>query len=218
MALSKIQKDVLDYIRSTFSDISPKTVDIYTDKISHMTDNQIIQFFKDGGVRLFVDDKHVTQPLVDKLVKKMNVVKEENIVFPFKGNASSMQKYMVFPMQIRRLQQVVTTESKSNLDASVRDKANQAVRESKTSKLTDSEVAIMASVGLDNTLSELLSPRSDNQLGKQEMNRLIREHGTFSMKDIPKTPTSRSSVLYLDALYKSMGVATDLVDNIDDTT
>ena len=74
----------------------------------------------------------------------------------------------------------------------------------------------MASIGLDKTLSELLSPRSDNQLSKSKMNELIRERLSFSLGELPKTPQSRKSLIYLDSLYKAMGVATDLVDNIED--
>ena len=119
---------------------------------------------------------------------------------------------------MRRMQQIGATESNSSLNASTRDKVNQATRESRTSKLTDSEVAIMASLGMDNVLSELLSPRSDNQLSKQEMNLLLREKGTFSLAELPKTPESRNSLMYVDVLYKCMRVATDLVDNINDIT
>ena len=48
------------------------------------------------------------------------------------------------------------------------------------------------------------------------MNELIRERLSFSLGELPKTPQSRKSLIYLDSLYKAMGVATDLVDNIED--
>lgn len=211
-----IKKEIISYIESILGDISPQTVSIYKAKFSSMSEKQVYEFFKNNDIRLFTDDKEMDQKKIDLLVKRTGYVAEENIRYPEKNNAVSNRKMMVLPIQIRRLQQISSTESNSSLDATVRDKVNQATRESRTSKLTDTEVAIMASVGLDNTLSELLSPRSDNQLSKNKMNELIREKGTFSLNELPKTPKSRNSVLYLDALYKAMNIATDLMDDIND--
>ena len=211
------KEEILKYLESMIGDLSSKTVQIYRDKFEGMSDAQITKFFKDGNeIKLFVKDDEVTQKKVDDLIKRTGYVTEERIVYPEKKNATSIHKMMVLPVQIRRLQQVSTTESNSNVDAEVRNKVNQAVRESRTAQLTDTEVAMMAGVGLDKTLSELLSARSDNQMMKNTMNRLIREKGSFSLNELPKTPNSRNSLLYIDALYKGMNLATDLVDDISD--
>lgn len=213
---STLSSKVIKYLESMLNDISPTTVGVYKDKFSTMNDKEILSFFKEGNVRLFTDDKEMNQKKIDTLVKRTGYVAEEQLIYPEKNNAKSNRKCIILPIQIRRLQQVGTTESNSNIDTNVRSKVNQATRESRTSKLSDVEVAVLASVGLDKTLSELLSPRSDNQLMKNKMNELIREKGTFKLSELPKTPNSRNSVLYLDALYKGMGMATDLVDDIDE--
>lgn len=210
-----LKDDILSYL-SILKDISPETYKIYEEKFSVMNDAQIKHFFANNDVRLYVQDNQVTQAKVDDLAKKCKIVTEEKIHYPHKGDTDTMHEFLVLPIQIRRLQQIASTESHSSLDSSVRDKVNQATRESRTSVLNKGEIQILASIGLDNTLSELMSPRSDNQLGKQKMNELIRENGTFRLADIPKTPQSRNSVTYLDSLYKAMGLATDLVDDIND--
>lgn len=211
-----IKNEIINYIEKMLSDISPETVSIYKGKFMNMTDKQIIDFFKNNDLRLFTSDEEMNQKKIDTLVKRTGYIAEEKIRYPEKNNAVSNRTMIVLPIQIRRLQQISSTESNSSLDTTIRDKVNQATRESRTSKLTDTEVAIMASVGLDSTLSELLSPRSDNQMSKTKMNELIREKGTFKLEELPKTPKSRNSVLYLDALYKAMNIATDLVDDIND--
>lgn len=210
-----MKKEILSYIEKMLGDISPKTVEIYKEKFSTMSDGELKNFFKNNDIRLFVDDE-LKQPMIDTLIKRTGYVAEEKIVYPEKNNAKSMRKMIVFPIQIRRLQQVATTESNSSINTDVRDKTNQATRESRTSKLTDVEVSILAGIGMDACLTEMLSPRSDNQMGKNKMNEMLREKGTFKLADIPKTPNSRNSVLYLDALYKSMNMATDLVDEVED--
>ena len=211
-----IKNEIINYIEKMLSDISPETVSIYKGKFMNMSDRQIIDFFKNNDLRLFTSDEEMNQKKIDTLVKRTGYIAEEKIRYPEKNNAVSNRPMIVLPIQIRRLQQISSTESNSSLDTTIRDKVNQATRESRTSKLTDTEVAIMASVGLDSTLSELLSPRSDNQMSKTKMNELIRERGTFKLEELPKTPKSRNSVLYLDALYKAMNIATDLVDDIND--
>lgn len=211
-----IKNEIINYIEKMLSDISPETVSIYKGKFMNMTDKQIIDFFKNNDLRLFTSDEEMNQKKIDTLVKRTGYIAEEKIRYPEKNNAVSNRAMIVLPIQIRRLQQISSTESNSSLDTTIRDKVNQATRESRTSKLTDTEVAIMASVGLDSTLSELLSPRSDNQMSKTKMNELIREKVTFKLEELPKTPKSRNSVLYLDALYKAMNIATDLVDDIND--
>lgn len=211
-----IKNEIINYIEKMLSDISPETVSIYKGKFMNMSDKQIIDFFKNNDLRLFTSDEEMNQKKIDTLVKRTGYIAEEKIRYPEKNNAVSNRAMIVLPIQIRRLQQISSTESNSSLDTTIRDKVNQATRESRTSKLTDTEVAIMASVGLDSTLSELLSPRSDNQMSKTKMNELIREKGTFKLEELPKTPKSRNSVLYLDALYKAMNIATDLVDDIND--
>ena len=211
-----IKNEIINYIEKMLSDISPETVSIYKGKFMNMTDKQIIDFFKNNDLRLFTSDEEMNQKKIDALVKRTGYIAEEKIRYPEKNNAVSNRTMIVLPIKIRRLQQISSTESNSSLDTTIRDKVNQATRESRTSKLTDTEVAIMASVGLDSTLSELLSPRSDNQMSKTKMNELIREKGTFKLEELPKTPKSRNSVLYLDALYKAMNIATDLVDDIND--
>jgi hypothetical protein len=123
---------------------------------------------------------------------------------------------MIFPIQIRRLQQLSSKESHSTMDANTRNKVNQSTRESRTGQLSDAEVAQMVAIGLDHTLNELLSPRSDNLQSKREMNEMIKKDLTFEMGKISKNEEGKSTIKYINSLYLGMNLATDLVDNIDE--
>ena len=113
---------------------------------------------------------------------------------------------------------MVTKESASNADSSVRDMNNQASRESKTGILSDAEVAALAVYGKDSEpiLEELLTARSDNNVAKRAMNEKLKNDLEVSLKDLPQDPKSRNSLLHLSANYICMGLATDLVDHIDE--
>mgnify|MGYP003585883633 CR=1 FL=1 len=209
--------DAIQYITDTFSKISPNTVSIYTNKFKNMTDEEVKKYILNNDIRLYVKDDDVKQKDVDELVKKMGVVLEEKLELNFiKKGLISKEKALIIPVQLRRLQQLATKESASNLESNVRDRTNQATRESKTAQLTDTEVAQMAALGLDSTLTELLSPRSDNAELKQEMNIMLKDNLTFKLADLPKNIKGKSTVNYLDKLYKCINLATDLNDLVED--
>ena len=52
--------DIIKYIEDTFTEISPETVQIYKDKFSLMSEAQVLDFFKNNDIRLYVDDDKVS--------------------------------------------------------------------------------------------------------------------------------------------------------------
>ena len=212
-------EEVLAYLKVKLADteVSKETYDIYVEKFSNMSDKAITEYITKYGVRLYVDDKTINQKSIDKLVDNLKIIKEEKLNLNFiQPGLISKEKALILPIQMRRLQQLATKESASNLEVNVRDKINQATRESKTAQLTDAEVTQLVSVGFDKVLVELLSPRSDNPITKEEMNIKLKDELTFSLGDLSKNVKGKSTVNYLDALFKSIYIATDLVDSIDD--
>ena len=212
-------EEVLAYLKVKLADteVSKETYDIYVEKFSNMSDKAITEYITKYGVRLYVDDKIINQKSIDRLVDNLKIIKEEKLNLNFiQPGLISKEKALILPIQMRRLQQLATKESASNLEVNVRDKINQATRESKTAQLTDAEVTQLVPVGFDKVLVELLSPRSDNPITKEEMNIKLKDELTFSLGDLSKNVKGKSTVNYLDALFKSINIATDLVDSIDD--
>ena len=212
-------EEVLAYLKVKLADteVSKETYDIYVEKFSNMSNKAITEYITKYGIRLYVDDKNINQKSIDKLVDNLKIIKEEKLNLNFiQPGLISKEKALILPIQMRRLQQLATKESASNLEVNVRDKINQATRESKTAQLTDAEVTQLVSVGFDKVLVELLSPRSDNPITKEEMNIKLKDELTFSLGDLSKNVKGKSTVNYLDALFKSINIATDLVDSIDD--
>lgn len=211
-----IKEKVLKYIETNFGNISPETVEIYKKKLKPMTDKQVKEYFEHAKFRLYVKDEEVSEDKVDQLVKRMKVVPQEHMVLPYKGpGVVSKSEVMIFPVQVRRLQQLATKQSKSGLDVSNRNKAGQAAGDDKTGRITDPEVNQLASLGLDRVLTELMSPRSDNLAGKKVMNDQIEKELTFELSNIPITKSDKATLNYIDALYKSINIATDFIDYID---
>ena len=71
-----IKADVIKYITDKLQDVSPETVDIYTERFSTMSDKQVQDYINKYGIRMIQTDE-VDSPTLDKFIKKMNIVTEE---------------------------------------------------------------------------------------------------------------------------------------------
>ena len=209
-----IKNDVVTYIEKTLSDVSPLSVEIYKNKFSDMTDKQIQDYINKYGIRMIQQDE-ITPKQLDSFIKKLNITTEERLVVPHQ-KITTEKNTIIIPIQIRRLEQLSSKESHSVFDTNVRNKVNQPTRESRSGQLSDAEVAQMVAMNLDKTLTELLSPRSDNMKSKREMNEQIRKDLTFSLDSLTKNEEGKSTIKYINALYLGINIATDLVDNIDE--
>lgn len=212
----KILAELKKHLGSTFPDVYER----YEKKFSSMDNQEIKDWFlkKNGQIRLYADDSKIQQSDVDKLCKSTGVVLEEKLILPYKNNITTKHKIMVMPMQILKLQQMATKENASTIHTNQRDMNNQATRGSKTGLLSDDEVAAMAAYGtvVDPIIKELFSPRGDNRITKKAMNEMIRQNLDFSLADLPNGAEGRMTLLHLDANYACMGLATDLIDHIDE--
>lgn len=212
----KILAELKKHLGSTFPDVYER----YEKKFNSMSDNEIKDWFlkKNGQIRLYAKDSTIQQSNVDKLCKSTGVVLEEKLILPYKNNITTKHKIMVMPMQILKLQQMATKENASTIHTNQRDMNNQATRGSKTGLLSDDEVAAMAAYGsvVDPIIKELFSPRGDNRITKKAMNELIRHDLDFSLADLPNGADGRMTLIHLDANYACMGLATDLIDHIDE--
>lgn len=215
-----VKEKILNLLKSTIGKTFPDTYNKYEEMFSHVSDLDIKDYFlkRNGMIRLYVDDDKVKQKDVDQLVRDTGVVLEEKLLLPYKENTVTKNKIMVFPMQILKLQQMATKENGSTISTNQRDMNNQTTRGSKTGLLSDDEVAAMAAYGsvVDPIVKELFSPRGDNRITKKYMNEAIRDNLEFSLADMPNGSMGRITLLHLDANYACMGLATDLIDHIDE--
>ena len=223
MAIDKVtskKERIIALLNKVYKGIFDESLKMYIDKIEDMSLDELKEYFSENKIRIFVDDD-IPQRKIDDLAKRAKITMEEKMTLPYKsrGLSSLLQtdkNVVIMPIQMRRLQQYISKESNSNIDTSTRNKINQAVRDSKTSSLTDVEVTIASSLGFDALLTELMSPRSDNNVGKEIMNKELMEKQTFSLNSLPKDKRGKNSLKALHAYYISMGIITDLIEDVRD--
>ena len=215
-----VKEEILAELSKHLSNTFPDILERYKKMFANMNDKEISEYFtkKKGKIRLYVDDDTISQEKVDKLCESTGVLLEERLMLPYKSNITRKHKCLVMPMQILKLQQMATKENASVVNVSQRDMNNQATRGSKTGLLSDDEVSAMAAYGsdVDPIIKELFSPRGDNRITKKHMNEMIRQDLDFSLADLPNGSLGRMTLLHLDANYACMGIATDLIDHIDE--
>lgn len=215
-----LQEKIIKELKKHLGDTFPDTFKKYEEMINMMEEKEIIDTFinKKQRVRLYVKDRQDTQKRVDKLMNSLGVSISEKLILPYKANTKTKYKMITFPMQVLKLQQMASKENASTIDTTMRDMNNQATRHSKTGILSDAEVAQMVIYGddADVIVKELFSPRGDNKIAKAAMNEQLKDNLEFSLESIPLSGEGRISLYHLDANYACMGLATDLIDHIDE--
>lgn len=214
-----LRDEVLKYIEDTLGDISPDTVRIYKNKFDTMTDRELLNYLKTNKypIRLYANDKDINPAKIDKLVKSLNIVTQERLYLPYKGEGiMSRSECMIIPVQMRRLQQITSKQNKSSFEVVQRDDMGQASGSDKTGRISDQEVNQLVGMGLDKVLTEFMSPRSDNMAAKRQMNEQLSRNLSFELDSITTKASDKSTLKYVDALYKCMNIATDFIDSIHD--
>lgn len=200
--------------------IFDKDLERYIDMIDNSSLDELKQHFSQNDLRVHINDD-LPQSKIDTFKKRCNLIIEERMKLPYKSHGlsdilESDKLVGIYPMQTRRLQQKISSESSSTFNTSVRNKYNQVVRESKTASVTDVEVGIMTSLDADATLTELLSPRADNKYAEEEMNKELMERQTFSLANMPKDEKGKTSINSLDWFYVGCNMKTDFNGDIDE--
>lgn len=219
--IKKAKKRILDF----FSDVdkSGKNTELYKEKFKNMTDREFVNMIKQGLLKLYIKPFDIEPTLEDakRACDHVGLPSEEEITLPFLyddeelGAAISNEKVMILEIPFKRLQQMIYKENSSSSDMTTRDKTNQAIKDSKSAKISDQEVSVLDYKGFEKTLEEFLTFRADHTISKNEAYDNIVKSGKTNIPDSIKDPDSKVAVNYLHALFLAMGISTDLIEDLD---
>ena len=88
---------------------------------------------------------------------------------------------------------------------------NQITGKDKNGRSSDIENNMLISMGLTNTMKELNSARSDDNVMKEEMLRDIAMNGYTRLSDMTDDVSNKTTLNTVDTFFISMGIKTDLV-------
>ncbi|MGL6132349.1 MAG: hypothetical protein ACRCZ9_12125 [Fusobacteriaceae bacterium] len=219
-------KEAQEYILVVWDMIDPSGSNrkILEDRFKSMSDAEFITLAKSKAWRIYCIAGKL-EPKIDDLVKCADKIKmpiSERCTLPFQwrdedGDAIvSDKKMMILRLNVRRLQQFVSGENMSTSDLDSRDASGQVIGKSKAAMLSDLEVASLVAKGYDKTITEMMTFRADHTLAKEEAYGNIVKTGSTEIPSSVHDPASKSATNMLSSMYLSMGVSTDLIEDLTD--
>lgn len=195
---------------------------LYKEKFSKMTDDEFEQFIEDlesGKINLSVVTPNFSKTKIDlsrnlALAEKLGHRFFQKINIPAQNGLPAYQtpiEYMVVHLPLRRQAQLL--EKKISIpedNNTVDDITGQPTGDSKGSKISYPETQVLAALGLDEALEELLKYRGGDERGFAAMNTMISRTGGVSLKAVAPYASGVKSVSALQAFLLGMQLKSNL--------
>lgn len=224
------RKQIQDKIYQTLVLLDPSKVNAEKYKVmfDKMSDNQfadwIEKFIADNKSNFRVDieefgdgSRSLKFDNIEKAAKYLNIKLFEYMYMPHVSSnpnrpVRTKQRVLTGYLNIKRPQQLVTKKTGFSLSDNERDEwSGNAKGESKSGTQTPIENELLAGVGGEIILSELVGARGDNVAEYDNMLSEISKTGSVKLEDIKTGIYDKPTVLKTDLLFAAMGIKTDLV-------
>lgn len=194
----------------------------YIDLFKSKTQFDLVKFFKAGELRYYIDDNKndISLEKAIKLCDELGVPAMEDITLPFlyKDKYSGEELYaskkcLCIHIKTKRLHQISSNENHSSSDIGERDwKTNQAIGDSKSAMVSDTEVAMLKARGYHEVIKEMLTVRADHTGSKEEFYDSLRRTGKADLPESIHDPRNKTVVKLLHFMYVGAGLYTDLIE------
>ena len=112
----------------------------------------------------------------------------------------------------KRVQQTLLKKNSGSIHINKRNpKTGQVIGEDKNATTSNVETYSMIATGADNALKELLGPRADNMVAKNQMYNAINRDGFVSLKELSNEQGDKIGINSLDTYFMMQGIRTNLV-------
>jgi NADH dehydrogenase/NADH:ubiquinone oxidoreductase subunit G len=228
MAIDKAKrKKMEDLIYQVFDALDPTKSNSakYRQMFSKMSDAQFDSFFKqffanpDEYLVLDVTDyeRDLRIENVEKAAKILDVPLFEKVAMPFVNknpNQPILTKYEV-PVgyvHIKRVQQILSKKNTTSTETGSRSAlTGQVVGRDKNARDSDTENFALVTIDATDTLRELMGPRADDMVMKNEMYAQIAQKGFVSLQGLPNDVDNKVTLNAVDVHLIGMGIKSDLV-------
>lgn len=223
------RKRMEQLIYDTFDALDPSGVntDRYEKMFKPMSDNEFEKFFKllfsNDNEYLILDivdyERSITIEQIEAAAKVLNIPLFEYVVQPYKSpdpNNPITSKYEVPVGYIhcKRVQQMVRKKNSTSTDLGERSAlTGQVTGHDKNSRESDVENYALVTLGANENLRELMGPRADDMVMKNEMYSSISNKGFVSINDLTDDVKNKTALNTVDVFFMSMGIKTDLITN-----
>ena len=230
MITTEKRKKMESLIDSVMSAIDPSGTNAkkYRNMFQTMNDKQFDEYFQKlfadrrSNLRVDIeefgsDNRKIKFENVEKAAEYIGIPLFEYVYLPHVSSdpnhpIRTKEKVLVGYLNIKRPQQLVTKKTGYVLSDADRDEQSGTAKgESRGGTTTGVENELLAGVGADKVISELLGVRGDNVKEYDNMLESISETGSVKLEDIKTNKFDKPTLLKTDILFMCMGLKTDIV-------
>ncbi len=228
MAINKATRTKMEkLIYDTFTALDPSKVcaDKYKNMFKKMSDADFDKYFKslfkneDEYLVLDIVDyeRTVTIENIEKAAKILDIPLFEKVAMPFLSPDKStpvVTKYEVPVGYIhgKRVQQFLRKKNATSTDIGMRSAlSGQVMGKDKNARDSDQENYALVTLGAENILKELMGPRADDPVMKDQMYSQIAKDGYVSLDNLESDVRNKVTLNTIDVFFMGMGITTDLV-------
>ena len=223
--MNERRKKVQDMIDGVLKALDPSGINAqkYRNKFQTMNDAEFDKYIKEflnddkSQIRCDIEEfgdnsRKIMWENVEKAAKVIDVKLFEYIYMPHLSSnkdrpVRSRQPVLVGYINIKRPQQLVTKKTGLILDDTDTDvMTGEAKGDSKGGTMTGMENELLAGVGANTVLSEIIGARGDNVTEYQAMTAEIAEKGSVSLSDIKTGVFDKPTLLQADLFLSAMGI------------
>lgn len=224
------RKQIEEIVDSTLRLMDPTGINArkYKDMFQVMSDDE----FKDWIEKFLADEKSNFRLDIEEFGDGSRSLKFENVEKAADALGIKLFEYVYLPhvssnpnrpirtkqpvlvgyLNIKRPQQLVTKKTGLSLnDTDVDEMTGEAKGDSKGGTTTGIENELLAGVGGDIILSEIIGARGDNTTEYDNMISSISENGSVKLSDIKTGVYDKPTLLAADLYLMAMGLKTDLI-------
>jgi hypothetical protein len=223
---SKERKEYENFIYDQMNTLEPSEENTmrYRQMFSKMDDKEfekwLKNFFNNKDANFTIETIPYKRELelknIVKTAKKMGVPLLEKVALPFENPEGEVvwtaTEVPVMYINIKRVQQMIAKKNAMSTSIEMRDsKSGQVTGGDKNARSSDVENIALIAINADETLKEMIGPRSDNLVAKAEMLKKIAKDGYVSNKDYKINKFDKIAINTMDVYFLAAGIKTNLV-------
>ena len=198
----------------------------YRQMFSNMSNKEFEEFcktiFEDKNSNFVLDIVDYERDLSISNIKKaanfLKVPLEEHIICPFLNMNKEEPTVTKEPILtgyviVKRVQQAARKKNTASIETSSRSATTgQVIGVDKNGRSSDQDNIALITQGAIDVARELLGPRADDMVAKNQFNASIIENGYVSLEELDSNLSDKTTLNTVNNLFLGMGIRTDLIN------
>ena len=227
-SIKEKRKYFMEYLSNIYDILDPSGTNtkLLHQKYDKMSDEQfsksVEDFFNDDSLKGFYlevveFERDLSLENIFKCAEYMKIPLFEHVALPHINGSTEDAIVTPEPVPVgyihaKRMQQTLLKKNSGSIHRDqVNAKTGQVTGSDKAASTSNVETYSMVASEAKHALRELMGPRADNRVAKDEMYRRINQDGYVSLADLPNDQRDKVAINSLDTYFTIQGLRTNLV-------